>query len=126
MRRLIGPMLATGAAIVTLPSMLGIGEDVQLNIGRWWTLFVVVVSLLLGVLLAKWRPGAGWVRRGIIGLSGLLILYGVAVGLWGLRLASEKPIPVGDLPYLVGLPFASAIAGLLSLAELRRLRTSST
>jgi hypothetical protein len=118
--RLIGPLIALAAAIVTLPSMLGAGYDVQLNIGRWWTPFVIVVSLLLGFLLVRWRPGAAWSRRGIIGLSVLLVLYGVLIGLWGLRLASERNVPAGDLPYLIGLPFASALAGLVNLFGMRR------
>lgn len=120
--RLIGPLIALGGAIVTLPSMLGAGFDVQMNIGLWWTPAVIVVAVVLALLLLTWQPGARWRRRGVIGLSAFLILYGIAIGLWGLRVADERDVPAADLPYLLGLPAISAVAGVITLFVMRRLR----
>jgi hypothetical protein len=49
-----------------------------------------------------------------------LVLYGVVVGLWSSLIATSRPVPTEDLPYLIGLPVISGIGGLILLATTRR------
>jgi hypothetical protein len=42
------------------------------------------------------------------------------VGLWSYLIATSRPVPTEDLPYLIGLPVISGIGGLILLVTTRR------
>jgi uncharacterized membrane protein YczE len=113
--RVLGPFIVLAGALITLPSMLGMSEAVQLSIGRWWTLIIAVAALVMAALLRA-TPIVRWRRRTLIALSVTLILYGIVLGLWGVFVANQHHVPAGDLPYLLGLPLMSGVGGTVTLA----------
>ena len=119
MARLAGPFIVLLGALATLPSMLGAEYDVRQNIGQGWTIAVIAIALVSGLLVVAW-PTSRWARRLVFGLGLFLVLYGVVVGLWSSLIATSRPVPTEDLPYLIGLPVISGIGGLILLATTRR------
>jgi len=119
MARLAGPFIVLLGALATLPSMLGAEFDVRQNIGQGWTIAMIAIALVSGLLVVAW-PTNRWARRLVFGIGLFLVLYGAVVGLWSYLIATSRPVPTEDLPYLIGLPVISGIGGLILLVTTRR------
>lgn len=120
--RLSGPLIVLVGVMVTLPSMLGAEYDVVQNIGQGWTIAIGAAGTIAVVLTLAW-PDARWARRIVLGLAAFLVLYGGLVGLWSLTVATGRPVPTDDLPYLLGLPVIAGIGGIVTIVTTWRLRS---
>ena len=116
--RFLGPLIVLVGAMVTLPSMLSAGEAVKLSIGQWWWTLVVTIAAFLIAASLRSAPLTRWRSRTATTLSFVLVLYGIALGLYGVFVATNHELPSDDLLYLFGLPVISAVGGLVTLMTL--------